>query len=267
MEKLDFLIKYLLKENTRLKQEKIPNTIEEKKRLFRVLCNIREPNKISQEFLKAEKEYLQEELEYKGITDVNSIDSIKESNLENSNKICIWQGDITTLKIDCIVNAANSQGIGCFIPLHNCVDNQIGSNSGVELRIECNEIMKNKEYNLNTSDVIITKGYNLPSKNIIHTVGPIIKDYVHDYEKEQLAKCYSNALDLAVKNNIRTIAFPCISTGVFRFPKVLACKIAFETVNNFLSKYNEEIDKVVFCLWSRGDVEVYEKYIRESSKD
>lgn len=237
MKKLDCLIEYLLKENTEVNIDKIPTAINDKKNLYRSLCNIREPKPISKEYLKIENEYLQEELKKKNITKVEDIKTIentnKESNLENKDKICLWQGDITTLQIDSIVNSANSQGLGCFVPCHKCIDNQINTFAGISLRLECNEIMKEKDHFLHTGKVFITKGYNLPSKYIIHTVGPIIYNEVTKKDELQLANCYTNSLELAVSKGIRTIAFPCISTGEFRFPKMQACKLAILAVENF----------------------------------
>jgi hypothetical protein len=173
LEKLDFLINYLLKENGNIKIDKIPDNIGKKKNLYRSLCNIREPQPISNEYLKIENEYLTEELDKKCIVDINTIQTLKEQNLsklKNADKICLWQGDMTILKIDAVVNPANSQGLGCFVALHNCLDNQLNSNAGISLRLECNEIMKEKDYNLKTGEAIITKGYNLPAKYVIHTV-------------------------------------------------------------------------------------------------
>jgi hypothetical protein len=152
----------------------MPDNIQEKKNLYRSLCNIREPKPISNEYLKIENEYLTEELSKKVITDIESIQTIADknipNNLKNADKICLWQGDMTVLKIDSVVNPANSQGLGCFLALHNCLDNQLNSNAGISLRLECNSIMKEKNYNLKTGEAIITKGYNLPSKYVIHTV-------------------------------------------------------------------------------------------------
>lgn len=223
--------------------------------MYRALVNIREPLSISNDFLKTEDEYLQERLKNFEITDVNEIKTITE------NKICLWQGDITKLKIDAIVNAGNSQGLGCFVPNHNCIDNQINTFAGVRLRFACNEIMKDLHYNLETGKAVITKGYNLPAKYVIQTVGPIIESEVTEKKQQELADCYRNSLELAIKNNIRTIAFPCISTGVFRFPKNEASKIAIKTVDDFIRKNSNKIDKVVFTLWTDEDVKNYEENI------
>lgn len=268
MEKLDYLINYLLKENKDVKIDKIPNEQDSKKRLYRSLCNIRDPKPISKEYLQVEDEYLKDELKNKQITKVDNIKTVfenyEEVNLKNKNKISLWQGDITLLQIDAIVNAANSQGLGCFIPCHKCIDNQIHSFSGIRLRLECNKKMKQKNYNLKTSEVIITNGYNLPAKYIIHTVGPIIYNQVTELKESQLAKCYQNCLEIAIKNNIKIIAFPCISTGEFRFPKELACKIAIKTVDRFLTNNSESLDKIVFNVYNEEDLKLYEKYIKSN---
>ena len=250
MEKLDFLIEYLLRESGR---ENFNYSNRDKKSLYRALVNVRQANPISEDFLKAEDEYLQEELEKQNITNVNDIKS--------NNRIALWQGDITKLKIDCIVNAGNSQGLGCFLPNHNCIDNQINTFAGVRLRLACNEIMKDLKYNLETGKAIITKGYNLPCKYVIQTVGPIIENEVTEEKEQELANCYINSLKLAIENGIKTIAFPCISTGVFRFPKDRACRIAIKSVKEFLKKDNT-IEKVIFNVYSDEDLEIYKNELK-----
>ena len=266
MEKLDYLIEYLLKENTKVNIDKITTNINDKKNLYRSLCNIREPKPISKEYLEIEKEYLQEELKKKNLTKVEDImpivKTIKESSFENKDKICLWQGDITTLQIDSIVNAANSQGLGCFVPCHKCIDNQINTFAGISLRLECNKIMKEKDYFLHTGNAFITKGYNLPAKYVIHTVGPIIYNEVTEKEELQLVNCYTSSLELAIKNGVRTIAFPCISTGEFKFPKEEACKLAILTVENFLEEYREDFDKIVFNVYGEEDYKIYERNLK-----
>ena len=265
LEKLDFLIQYLLKENREVNIDKLPTDITQKKNLYRSLCNIREPKPISKEYLEVENAYLQEELKKKDIIKVEDIETISEkyktSELKNSSKICLWEGDITTLQIEAIVNAANSQGLGCFVPCHKCIDNQIHTMAGVELRQACNEIMKKKDYQLKTGEAIITKGYNLPAKYVIHAVGPMIYDTVTQLEEQQLADCYINSLQLAMDNGIRTIAFPCISTGEFRFPKEQASKIAIATVDDFLKHNSDKFEKVVFNVFTEDDKRIYEKNI------
>ena len=153
---------------------------------------------------------------------------------------------------------------GCFIPCHRCIDNQINTFAGIGLRLECDEIMKAKNYHLKTGKAIITKGHNLPSKNVIHTVGPIIHEFVVKEKENELANCYINSLQLAIKNEIKTIAFPCISTGEFRFPKELACKIAIQTMDLLLTKNREKIDKVIFNVYKEEDYKIYEHTIRKN---
>lgn len=248
MEKIDNLIECLLdekNEKTNIKEL----SKEDKKRLFRSLCNIRDAQKISDEFLKLQNEYLEEELKAKGI-----IEDIENSKIEEN--IYLWKGDITTLKIESIVNAGNSEGIGCFIPCHKCIDNSIHSASGIQLRLECNEEMK-KIQKLKTGNVFITKGYNLPSKYVIHTVGPIIYESVKEKERTELEKCYINSLEIAKKNKIREIAFCCISTGEFRFPKDEACKIAIKTIRNYMKNNFKCFDKIVFNVFTDEDYKIY----------
>ena len=260
MEKLDFLIDYLIKENQSIDIKEIPQNTSDKKRLYRSLCNIREPLPISKKYIQAENEYLQEELEKKNITQIENIKTINKvlpkTNLKHKSQICLWQGDITTLKIDAIVNAANSQGLGCFIPCHKCIDNAIHSASGVRLRLECSKIMQEIGL-LQTGNVFITKGYNLPSKYVIHTVGPIIYGNVTEKEISELKSSYINSLELAKQNNIKTIAFPCISTGEFRFPKELASKIAIETIKEYLDTNEEHFEKIIFNVFSKEDYNIY----------
>ena len=155
------------------------------------------------------------------------------------------------------------KGFGCFIPCHKCIDNQIHSNAGISLRLECNEIMKNKNYFLETGKAFITQGYNLPAEYVIHTVGPIIYDKVTEKEVKELQECYINSLNLAKENKIRTIAFPCISTGEFRFPKEQASQIAIEIVNGFLNENREYFDKVIFNVYGEEDYKIYERNIRK----
>lgn len=263
MEKIDFLIKYLLKESGR---EDFDYTNRDKKSLYRALVNIRQANPISEEYLQIEDEYLQEELKRQNIVNTNEIKNIKEKycnpKIVNSDKIYLWQGDITKLEIEAIVNAGNSQGLGCFVPNHNCIDNQINTFAGVRLRLACNEIMRDLNYNLETGKAIITKGYNLPCKYVIQTVGPIIENKVTDKKMLELSNCYKNSMKLAIDKEIKTIAFPCISTGLFRFPKDLACQIAIKSVDEFISSNHDKVDKVVFSLWDNEDVVIYEQSIR-----
>ena len=253
MEKLDFLIDYLIKENKNIDIKEIPQNICEKRRLYRSLCNIREPMPISKKYIKIENEFLKEECKRKGIVDLKSITVF---NNYKGTQICLWKGDITTLKVDAIVNAANSQGLGCFIPCHKCIDNAIHSASGAKLRLECNKIMQ-EIGKLQTGKAFITNGYNLPSKYVIHTVGPIIYENVTEKEILELKNCYINSLELAKEKEIKTIAFPCISTGEFRFPKDIASKTAIEAIKEYLETNERCFEKIIFNVFSEEDYKIY----------
>ena len=255
MDKLDYLIEYLLKESKDINIEKLPKDLNDKKRLYRSLCNIREPIPVSNEYIKIENEYLKEESRLKGIVDSRNITAFANY---TGTQICLWKGDITTLKIEAIVNAANSQGLGCFIPCHKCIDNAIHSASGIELRLECNKIMQKLKI-LQTGKAFITSGYNLPSKYIIHTVGPIIYENVTDKNVAELEECYINALELARENNIKEIAFPCISTGEFRFPKDLASEIAIKAIRKYIDENKHSFEKIIFNVFTEEDYNIYFK--------
>ncbi len=255
-EKLLYLIKYLLNEDEKYKNQEIPSDEENQFRLFRALLNIRKPNEIQNDFIKIQDEYLKEILNEKEITDINDLKEIKE-------KIILWQGDITSLKVDAIVNAANSGMLGCFYPNHNCIDNVIHTYSGIELRIECNKFMQIQNQEEETGKAKITKAYNLPSKFILHTVGPIIYSEVTEKHKKLLASSYIECLKLADKNKLNSIAFCCISTGEFRFPNELAAKIAVKTVSDYLNENkNTNIKKVVFNVFKDIDKDIYERLLR-----
>lgn len=253
MDKLDYLIKYLLGENENIDIEEIPEDLKEKQKLYRSLCNIRDAMPISEKYLEVENEYLQEEIKKRDIVDLKDISS---SIVDGSTKIGLWKGDITLLKIDCIVNAANSQGLGCFVPCHKCIDNIIHSTAGVQLRIECNEKMKNIGI-LKTGEAFLTKGYNLPARFVIHTVGPIIYNVVTEKEKAELEKCYINSLKIAKDAGIKNIAFCCISTGEFRFPKDLASEIAVKVVKKFLEQNENFFEMIIFDVFSDEDYDIY----------
>ena len=222
--------------------------ITKKRKILRGLINERNSKEISEDILRLEDELLKQELQEKKITNCLDISEVEP-------KISIWQGDITTLKVDAIVNAANEYGLGCFIPNHTCIDNAIHTFAGIRLRLECNNVLQGKL--INTGESIITPAYNLPSKYVIHTVGPIVNNELTDKEIEDLKRCYVSCLDLARENNIKTIAFSAISTGVFRFPKDEASKIAVSVVRNYLSKYPSAFTKVIFNVFSKDDYEYY----------
>ena len=199
-------------------------------------------------------EYLQEEITKKGIVDINNLNPIQKG-------IYLWQGDITTLRCDAIVNAANSAMTGCYVPNHRCIDNAIHSFAGVELRLECDEIMNRQGHGEPTGQAKITNAYNLPCKYIIHTVGPIISYKLTSEDCELLASCYRSCLNLAAKNNLESIAFCCISTGEFHFPNDKAAQIAIKTVEEFMKK-DTSVKKVIFNVFKDMDKEIYRELLK-----
>lgn len=250
-EKLLFLVRYLLSENPQYQNMEIPTNKTEQFRLFRSLVNIRPPKPISEDFLRVQDEYLQEESARKGITDIVDLQPI-------SGNIYLWKGDITTLKCGAIVNAANSQMLGCFQPCHGCIDNAIHTFAGVQLRLKCAEIMQNQGYEESTGQAKITPAYNLPCDHVIHTVGPIVQSKLAKKNCELLESCYRSCLEIAVQNQIESIAFCCISTGVFGFPQKEAAEIAVKTVQNFQKSH--EI-KVIFNVFKESDDEIYRQLL------
>lgn len=249
-----FLIQELLKENKRYEDMEIPQDFEEQRELLRALMNVRIAKNVDDEFIKVQDEYLKEETKRKGIVDIDDLKPIKDG-------IYLWQGDITTLRCDAIVNAANSGMTGCYVPNHRCIDNCIHSFAGVQLRLECDEIMTKQGYGEPTGQAKITKSYNLPCKYIIHTVGPIINGKLTSKDCDLLESCYKSCLELAVKNNLESIAFCCISTGEFHFPNDKAAQIAVKTVEEFMKK-ETSLKKVIFNVFKDMDKEIYRKLLK-----
>lgn len=241
IDNIDYCIHYLLQQNH--VETEVPTSLVEKQRLLRALMNVWNPQPLSDEFLQAQDAELQAQLQDKGVVEPEGI---------------LWQDDITCLKVDAIVNAANSQGLGCWQPLHNCIDNAIHSAAGLQLRQECNEILKGGM--IDTGEVIITKGYNLPAKYVIHTVGPIISagETPTLQQREQLANCYRNSLALAEANGCRSIAFCCISTGVFGYPNSEAAEVAVETVTQAIKQSNI---KAIFNVFKDIDYDIYRQLL------
>ncbi len=250
-EKREYLIKELLKE--RNEKADIPSGEFEQKQILRSLFNIRLPKPASEEFLKIQDEYLREETARKGITDIEDLEPVQDG-------LYLWQGDITTLKCGAIVNAANSQMLGCFYPCHKCIDNAIHTFSGIQLRNRCGDIMKAQGFDEPTGRAKITPAYNLPCDYIIHTVGPIITGRVTADDCELLRSCYRSCLEKAYENDIESIAFCCISTGEFHFPNELAAQIAVETVKEFIEDTGAEI-KVIFNVFKDYDLAVYKQLL------
>lgn len=248
-EKRVYLIKQLLAEQPQFKGIEIPEKTFEQKRLLRSLLNVRPPKSVGDDFLKIQDEYLHEEILQKGITDFSEL-------IPTEREIYLWQGDITTLRCDAIVNAANSQMLGCFCPCHGCIDNAIHTFAGVQLRLKCAEIMKNQGHKEETGRAKITPAYNLPCKYILHTVGPIVRGKLTGQDCDLLASCYRSCLELAEQNDIESIAFCCISTGEFHFPNDKAAQIAVQTVKDFKKNSHSKI-KVIFNVFKDTDYEIY----------
>ena len=247
-----YLIEYLLAE--RGERIEIPNDAYNQKRLLRSLFNIRMPKETSEDFLQIQDVYLQEENRRKGITDIADLQPVQDD-------IYLWQGDITTLRCDAIVNAANSQMLGCFRPCHGCIDNAIHTFAGVQLRRNCNEIMQKQGHNEPTGQAKITPAYNLPCKYVLHTVGPIVSGRLTEEHCKLLKSCYLSCLKLAEKNSCKSIAFCCISTGVFGFPQREAAQIAVDTVKEYKEENHSDI-KVIFNVFKDDDYAIYNEILR-----
>ena len=254
-ERREYLIQYLLKEKIRFGRRKIPADKKEQENLLRSLMNVREPRPVSENFLKIQDEYLKERNRERGITDIAELTPVK-----SDSRLYIWQGDITTLKCDAIVNACNSQMLGCFSPMHACIDNFIHTYAGVELRLKMYEIMIRQGHEEETGKAKITPGYNLPAKYILHTVGPIVQWEVTKEEEDLLASCYQACLALAADTGVESIAFCCLSTGVFRFPQQRAAEIATSTVKQYLDK-DSRIKKVIFNVFKDEDLKIYNELL------
>lgn len=221
------------------------------RRLLRSLMNVRHPLPLKPEFLQIQDELLRREREEKGVVHVAALPGTAADP-----RLAIWQGDITRLDADAIVNAANSQLLGCFYPCHGCIDNAIHSAAGLQLREECRRIMETQGHDEPTGQAKLTGAYNLPAKYVLHTVGPIIRGRLTRQDRKDLASCYRSCLELAEKHGLESVAFCCISTGEFHFPNQDAAEIAVETVQSFL-QHNTSIQKVIFNVFKDVDAEIY----------
>ena len=252
-EKRIYLIKSLLAEQPRYRNIEIPADGQGQKDLLRSLMNVRLPAPVSDEYVQIESEYLKEETEKKGITRLSDLTSKEDG-------IYLWQGDITTLACDAIVNAANSGMTGCYQPCHNCIDNCIHTYAGIQLRNDCAEIMERQGYEEPTGQAKITSAYNLPCKYVIHTVGPIVQGRLSKRHEEMLASCYRSCLATAEENGCKSIAFCCISTGVFGFPQQRAAEIAVQTVRDYRTEIRSKIE-VIFNVFKNEDYEIYRELL------
>ncbi len=250
-----YLIRELLAEDARYAGAAIPDGAAEQEKLLRALMNVRPPRPIGAEFLKVQDEYLRAERDLRGVVDAEAMPA-----LPSDPRMALWQGDITTLKADAIVNAANSALLGCFYPLHGCIDNIVHTRSGVQLRLLCSEIMAKQGHEEPAGRAKITPAFNLPSRYILHTVGPIISGRVTQRDRELLASCYRSCLELAAANGCRSVAFCCISTGEFHFPNELAAQIAVDTVRDFLDTHDGL--RVIFDVYKDLDLEIYRNLLK-----
>ena len=252
-ERRRFLIEELLRERLSCRRQEIPADTDRQKLLLRSLMNVRHPGAISQRFLEVQNAYLKEELAGKQIIRLSELTPVREG-------IYLWRGDITTLECGAIVNAANSGMTGCYQPCHNCIDNCIHTYAGVQLRLKCAEIMEQQGYEEPTGQAKITPAYNLPCEYVIHTVGPIVRGKLTRQHCELLKSCYRSCLELADENNVGSIAFCCISTGIFMFPNDRAAEIAVQTVQEYKAETGSKIE-VVFNVFKEQDERIYRKLL------
>lgn len=252
-ERRKYLISALLKEQPQYSEIEIPSSEQKQKTLLRSLFNIRMPLPVTDEFLAVQDAYLQEEIRQKGITALSDLEPAQKG-------LYLWRGDITALQCDGIVNAANSQLLGCFCPNHGCIDNAIHTFAGVQLRLACAKLMKQQEHEEETGRAKITPAYNLPCRYVLHTVGPIIHGRLAQKDKELLSSCYRSCLELAEQNGLKSIAFCCISTGEFNFPNDKAAQTAIETVKEYKEQTHSEIE-VIFNVFKELDYNIYRELL------
>lgn len=257
-ERRQYLIRALLDEEPEYRGSGIPADAAGQKQLLRGLMNVRPPRAVPQRFLEVQDAYLREETARKGITELSTLTPLA---VENGAALYVWQGDITTLACDAIVNAANSGMTGCYVPNHSCIDNCIHTFAGVQLRLECARQMAQQGHEEPTGRARLTPAYALPCKAVLHTVGPIVTGRLTEQDCALLASCYRSCLELAAENGLESVAFCCISTGVFHFPNDRAAQIAVETVREFLQR-KSSIKHVIFNVFKDLDKTLYEQQLR-----
>ena len=259
--RLDYLVEEFKADSVQYKDLKMPKDTEGKRRILRSLMNIRMPRKMDEAVLAVQDEYLQERIRENGIVELADIPIIRD-------RMSIWQGDITRLAVDAIVNAANSQMLGCFVPMHTCIDNCIHTFAGVQLRAECARQMEQlksrygRDYEQPTALPMLTDAYNLPARKVIHIVGPIVQGRLTTSLENDLAACYRNTLDMCLENGLKSVAFCCISTGVFHFPNKRAAEIAVQTVTGWLSEHPGGMERVIFNVFKDEDKAYYEQLLQ-----
>ena len=250
-ERLEYLIRYLLAERREYAGIAMPGSVDERRRLLRALMNVRAPEPVSAEFLTVQDEYLRERLTERGVQRVEDLTPVEPGTY-------LWQGDITTLAADGIVNAANSGMTGCYVPCHGCIDNAIHTYAGVQLRLECARTMAEQGHEEPTGEAKMTPAYGLPSRYVLHTVGPIVRGAPTLRDCELLASCYRSCLELALSHDCRTVAFPSISTGVYRFPLDRAAPIAVGAVRGFLASHPAAFDEILFVCFDEKTKHAYD---------
>ena len=269
-DRLDYLLQEFKEDSGEYKDLKVEGGYENKRMMLRSLMNIRMPRAMAENIVKVQDDFLTLEAKEKGIVSLSGIQTIKEqygSSHPFGDQLSIWQGDITRLAVGAIVNAANSQMLGCFVPCHRCIDNAIHSAAGIELRAECSHKMNQRRikfgpgYEEPTGQAMLTKAYNLPAQYVIHTVGPIVGYELTEDLKQDLRNCYMNVLKCCMENEIRSVAFCCISTGEFHFPNDEAAKIAVETVVSVLKEHGNEFDRIIFNVFKDLDRKYYEELL------
>lgn len=275
-ERLDFLLQEFKEDSVQYRDLEVGDRYEEKRMALRSLMNIRMPRPMPEDIVAVQDEFLTEEAEEKGIVSLDEIPTAAEqygSQHPLAGKISVWQGDITRLRAGAVVNAANAQMLGCFVPCHRCIDNAIHSAAGIQLRAECRHYMNRQriqygpQYEEPTGQAVLTKGYNLPAEYVIHTVGPIVPGKLTPALRQDLRNCYENVLKCCAEHRIRSVAFCCISTGEFHFPNDEAAKLAVETVTAFLKRHADEFDRIIFNVFKNMDKHLYEKEIRRWCND
>ena len=270
-QKADILLEKLKADSAEYKELETKGfRLQEKKNAIRSLMNIRMPRELPDELVDLQDDYLQDERKEKGVVTLADIPTIKEvynSKSPFAEKISLWQGDITRLEAGAIVNAANSQMLGCFVPCHRCIDNAIHSAAGMQLREECNHVMNRRRlkygrnYEEPTGTATLTLGYNLPCNYVIHTVGPIVYGELNDTLCQDLQNCYENVLKCCLEHDIKSVAFCCISTGEFHFPNDKAAEIAWKTVITFLEKHGDCMERIIFNVFKDSDLDLYENVL------
>ncbi len=259
--RLNYLVEEFKADSVQYKDLQTPEDTEGKRRILRLLMNIRMPRKMDEAVLSVQDEYLQERIRENGIVELADIPIIRD-------RMSIWQGDITRLAVDAIVNAANSQMLGCFVPMHTCIDNCIHTFAGVQLRAECARQMEQlksrygRDYEQPTALPMLTDAYNLPARKVIHIVGPIVQDRLTTSLENDLAACYRNTLNMCLENGLKSVAFCCISTGVFHFPNKRAAEIAVQTVTGWLSEHPGGMERVIFNVFKDEDKAYYEQLLQ-----